>query len=202
MKIKPSDSREWYNQNGDGTYRINYNLNENSIVVDLGARHGDWASLIREKYNSKIFCFEIVEEFYLDLKNKGYNTFRYAVIDKDGEVSIGIEESEASIYNNNKIFTVQSIAASNIFKLINEVKIDLLKINVEGAEYPILENLIETGEINKIENIQVQFHLFDGKENKQYDIISDNLNKTHYLTWRFPFVWENWKLKNQTQDFN
>jgi hypothetical protein len=70
----------------------------------------------------------------------------------------------------------------------------LIKINVEGAEYPILKNLIDNGDITKIKNLQIQFHLFDGVENSEYDTIVNELSKTHKLSWRFPFVWENWEI--------
>ena len=33
MKIRPSNDTEWRQQNGDYTYRINYPLTNNSIVV-------------------------------------------------------------------------------------------------------------------------------------------------------------------------
>jgi hypothetical protein len=39
-------------------------------------------------------------------------------------------------------------------------RVNLLKINVEGAEYDILDKLIETGYIKNVDNIQVQFHNF------------------------------------------
>ena len=196
MKIKPADSSEWMSVRGDSTYRVNYDdLNQNSVVVDLGARHGNWVDLIKDKYNPKIYCFEIVNEFCNQLIDKGYNTFCIAVSDKEEKISIGIVDSEASIFNDNNDFEVDSIPASDIFKVINEDKIDLIKINVEGAEYPILKNLIESEGIKKIKNIQVQFHLFDEDINNDYETISNKLSETHNLTWRFPFVWENWQLK-------
>ena len=37
-------------------------------------------------------------------------------------------------------------------------KIALIKINIEGGEYELLDRLIETNLIEKIEDIQVQFH--------------------------------------------
>jgi hypothetical protein len=42
MKIKPADSRQWYADSGDSTLRQQYDLNENSIVFDIGASVGDW----------------------------------------------------------------------------------------------------------------------------------------------------------------
>ena len=34
----------WLADNGDKTYRLDYNLNENSVVFDLGGYEGQWAS--------------------------------------------------------------------------------------------------------------------------------------------------------------
>ena len=194
MKIKPSDSSEWYRVDGDNTYRVNYKLNENSIVVDLGARHGHWSDIIRYKYNPKIYCFEVVKEFCEELLLKNYNTFCLAVSDKYGKISLGVLDSEASIFYKNSSFEVDCIPATNIFKLIKQENIDLIKINVEGAEYPILKNLIDSCYITKIKNLQIQFHLFDGIDNGEYNSLIKELSKTHKLSWRFPFVWENWEL--------
>jgi FkbM family methyltransferase len=195
MKIKPSDDTQWRLKNGDNTYRINYDLNNESIVVDLGARHGNWSDLIKRKYSSKIYCFEVVSEFCNQLRNKGYDTFCVAVSDKNQKIKLGVFESEASIFYNESNFEVDAISASEIFNLINQQNIDLIKINVEGAEYKILNELIDSGNINKIKNLQVQFHLFDETENNEYENLSKKLSETHELSWRFPFVWENWVLK-------
>jgi FkbM family methyltransferase len=195
MKISPSNDSQWRKENGDYTYRIEYSLNENSIVVDLGARHGNWARLIKNRYNSKIYCFEVVDQFCNELKNSGYNTFCVAVSDKKEKVTLGVLSDEASLFFNESTFECDSIPADEIFELIGEETIDLMKINVEGAEYPILKNLIKSNKILQIKNIQVQFHLFDGEENSDYAHISKELSKTHELSWRFPFVWENWKIK-------
>jgi FkbM family methyltransferase len=195
MKIKPSDDTQWRLENGDNTYRINYDLNNESIVVDLGARHGNWSDLIKRKYSSKIYCFEVVSEFCNQLRNKGYDTFCVAVSDKNQKIKLGVFESEASIFYNESNFEVDAISASEIFNLINQQNIDLIKINVEGAEYKILNELIDSGNINKIKNLQVQFHLFDETENNEYENLSKKLSETHELSWRFPFVWENWVLK-------
>lgn len=195
MKIEPADDTQWRHENGDNTYRVNYNLNTDSVVVDLGARHGNWSDLIKQKYGSKIYCFEVVTEFCNQLINKGYNTFCFAVSDEKNKIKLGVFESEASIFYSDSDFEVESIPANDIFNLINHNHIDLIKINVEGAEYKIIENLISTKNINKIKNLQVQFHLFSGIKNNDYEIISKKLSETHTLTWRFPFVWENWELK-------
>ena len=194
MKILPSDSSQWYIDKGDSTLRIDYpELNSKSIVVDIGARHGDWSDQIKSRYNPNIHCFDVVSEFCKELQNKGYRVYEKAVYNKRGKISIGIEDNEGSVYHNKNTFQVDSIEATDIFGIIGENSIDLMKINVEGAEYSILENLIQTGGISNIKNIQVQFHLIEKHENV-YSELEKKLEKTHKLTWKYPFVWENWKL--------
>lgn len=193
MKIKPSDSTEWYKINGDNTYRINYPfLTSNSIVVDIGARHGDWSDIIKKRYNPRIYCFEVVSEFCEQLIKKGYTTYQKAVIDYNGKIDIGIDGDEGSIFHEYDKFTVDCIDGDKLFSLIGN-DIDLMKINVEGAEYRIINNLIENGNIKKIKSLQVQFHVVENKDN-EYNEIYKLLSKTHKLTWRFPFVWENWEI--------
>jgi len=198
MKIQPSDSKLWYQLNGDNTYRINYELNSNSIVIDIGARLGEWSDLIKQKYGCNIYCFEVIKEFCEQLKLKNYIVFNYAVVDKFGIINLGIFESEASILydknDTNRIITIESIPASEIFKLINKNEIDLMKINVEGAEYSILNNLIDNNLISKIKLLQIQFHLIENYVNL-YNDVAKKLENTHKITWRFPFIWENWTIK-------
>ena len=142
MKIEPADSKLWYQMNGDNTYRINYNLNPNSIVVDIGARHGNWSDLIKQRYGCNVYCFEAVKEFCEQLKLKNYIVFNYAVVDDFGTIDLGIFEGEASILYDNKdtnnIINVESIPAFKMFELIDKDYIDLMKINVEGAENNIM----------------------------------------------------------------
>ena len=78
----------------------------------------------------------------------------------------------------------------------NIERIDLMKINIEGGEYDLLEHLIKTGWIDKIINIQVQFHDFVENAEARMLAIQNDLAKTHELTYQYKFVWENWRLKD------
>ena len=70
-----------------------------------------------------------------------------------------------------------------------------MKINIEGAEYDLLEHLIDTGLISNIHNIQVQFHDFVSNAEQRMIMLQKELEKTHGLTYQYPFVWENWRVK-------
>ena len=74
-------------------------------------------------------------------------------------------------------------------------KIDLMKINIEGSEYELLEHLIESGCIKKITDIQVQFHNFVPNAPEKRSELHKKLSRTHYMTYNYPWIWENWRLK-------
>ena len=72
-------------------------------------------------------------------------------------------------------------------------KADLMKINIEGGEFPLLQHIASRGKLNMINQYQIQFHKFIiNAVSKRKKIIAE-LNKTHKRTWCYKFVWENWK---------
>ena len=61
----PQEKRviQWVRDDGDKTLRLNYDLNENSLVFDVGGYEGQWASDIFSRYCCTIHVFEPVIEF-------------------------------------------------------------------------------------------------------------------------------------------
>ena len=55
--------RQWYIDGGDYELRFNYNLVEESIVLDLGGYQGQFASDLFSRYRCRIFVFEPVRKF-------------------------------------------------------------------------------------------------------------------------------------------
>jgi len=72
-----------------------------------------------------------------------------------------------------------------------------MKINIEGGEYELLDHLISSGVVKTIHNLQIQFHDFIPDAFAAMNNIRDRLNLTHYPTYKFDFIWDNWKLKEQ-----
>jgi len=66
--------------------------------------------------------------------------------------------------NNTSGEKIQIITLEKLMKDNNIEYIDLMQINIEGWEYPILEDWIKTGLIHKIKTLQIQFHPFEGVE--------------------------------------
>lgn len=197
QRVKP-----WFKIKGDKTLRLNYNLNENAIVFDLGGYKGEFAEEIYNKYHSKIYVFEPILEFYTVIKNKFSNNskivpFQYGLAGKDGEMQISLTENASSIFiESENTETIQLKSITDFIKSNNITKVDLIKINIEGGEYEVLESLLENDLIGIFDNIQVQFHdfLFENAKERMY-AIQEKLKRTHQITYQYEFVWENWKLK-------
>lgn len=198
---------KWCLDNGDNTLRINYDLNENSIVIDAGGYKGDWSEVISKKYDPTIFIFEPIETYYLYLLEKFSNNRKIHII----HGGLAEEDRESIIYHSNDASSIfdeegttsnkssERIKLFSLFKFMKEENIghiDLLKINIEGGEYDLLEDIINKGISNKISDIQVQFHTFIPLCKERKDSIRKDLQKTHLLTYDYEFIWENWELKS------
>lgn len=179
-------------------------LNENSIVVDLGAFHCDWSIEISRKYNPQIFAFEASKKFFEISKEKikdykNINLINNGVGNKFEKLNLKIGcadgVSTSFFIESENYEEVNLIPASEIFNLCNSNNIDLIKINIEGSEYDVLECLIENNLISKIKNIQVQFHRLGNNYMERFLNIKNELSKTHKLTYECLFIWENWEIK-------
>jgi FkbM family methyltransferase len=194
---------QWVKDDGDSTLRLDYDLNECSVVFDVGGYKGQWASDIFSKYQSKIFIFEPVPEYAEKIKKRFSKNKKIEVLDfglggTERKTIISVQKDGSSIYKNSigcESEQVNIMSGSEFIFSRSFEKIDLMKINIEGGEYELLNDLIKTGVIKKIENLQVQFHnIFPDAECKMLSI-QEALSRTHRLTYQYPFVWENWKLK-------
>ncbi|KKT37078.1 MAG: Methyltransferase FkbM family [Parcubacteria group bacterium GW2011_GWA1_44_13] len=195
----------WYVVDGDNTLRLNYDLSEDSVVFDVGGYEGGWSEKVFCKYGSNIHIFEPVNKFYKEIKekfakNSKVHVYNFGLGSKNEEAVFNIDGNSSSGFAGVKGST-EKVLINSIIDFIenNNIKsVDLMKINIEGAEYDLLEKLIETGWISKIGNIQVQFHDFIPNAYDRMIKIQDKLKLTHELTYHYEFVWENWKLKSDS----
>lgn len=194
-RVKP-----WFAIKGDQTLRLDYDLNSDSVVLDVGGYKGEFAAEILCKYDANIYVFEPIKDFFeiiknKFLKNKKVKPFNFGLSGENSNLQISLSDNSSSIYlNGEKKETIVLKSIVQFLKDQNIKEVDLIKINIEGGEYELLESLIANDFINVFKNIQVQFHDFlieDAKE--RMTEIQKNLMKTHKITYQYEFVWENWE---------
>jgi len=179
--------------------RYSYSLSKDSVVFDVGGYEGQFSSDVYSRYRSKIFIFEPVASYAKNISDRFSNNPDIAVYD----YGLSGKTEETTIYINNNSSTLFSaglpsekakmMKASDFLKANSIKTIDLMKINTEGGEYSLLEELIENDLIKNINNIQVQFHTFAPNAKERMEAIQRELSKTHHLTYQYVFVWENWE---------
>lgn len=186
---------------GGELLRYDYDLNKNSIIFDLGGYEGQFTSDLFSKYESNFYVFEafkpfanqISERFKLNTKIKVFD-FGLSASDEVVKMSVDSVGSSTFIKSSNMIDIVLKKGVDFIHAL-NLNRIDLMKINIEGGEYDLLTHLIEYQIVEKIDNIQIQFHDFVPNALERMINLRNQLSLTHYPTYQFDFIWENWKLK-------
>lgn len=73
--------------------------------------------------------------------------------------------------------------------------IRILEVNIEGAEYDLLNLVIDSGSIRRLDSLYIQFHNVGLQSALEAAEIRLKLEKTHRQVWTFEWVWENWERK-------
>ncbi|MCX6782227.1 MAG: FkbM family methyltransferase [Candidatus Magasanikbacteria bacterium] len=192
----------WRRDNCEKTLRLDYDLNNNSVVFDLGGYEGEWSSDIFSRYACNIHIFEPVREFSDVIRDRfkeigNIIVYNFGLSSEDRTEQISVDNNSSSIFKTTGD-KVENIALKNAVNFLKDnyiVKIDLMKINIEGGEYDLLDALVSDPAIGNIHNIQVQFHDFVPNAHDRMKKIQKKLAVTHELTYQYKFVWENWKRK-------
>jgi FkbM family methyltransferase len=193
--------KRWKRVRGDDRLLTDFELGPDALVVDAGFYKGDFSAKVSQKGAPKVLAFEPAPEFCdraapliaslpnVTLECAGLSDFNGTarlVYDNDGS-STQRKQTGTSI-------EVALRRASDVVRAAGR-PVDLMKLNIEGDEYPVLEDLIAEGQIGSVRHLVVQFHLIDADSRDRYDRIARNLSVTHDLVWRYPFIWERWDLR-------
>ena len=193
----------WFADNGDKTLRLYYDLRKDSLVFDVGGYEGQWTSDIYSMYRCQVHVFEPVEEYAKNIERRFFNNpdivvHPFGLSDRNWTTKLALDKDSTSAFKPiNTSVDASFVEAAAFFADNNITFIDLLKVNIEGGEYDLLDYLLDIcSESNiRIGNIQVQFHDFIPNATIRMDDIHKRLSITHELTYQYMFVWENWTLK-------
>lgn len=199
LSVKEKAYIDWMACDGDNSYRLDYPmLTQDSIVFDLGGYKGDWAKNIYAKYSPHVFIFEPIPGYFENItmffeKNLKIRSFNIGFGKEKSITNIYIDNDGSSILRNSeKNIPVQIVKLSE-FILENKIeRIDLMKINVEGAEFDIIDDLYESDMLWMIKQFQIQFHNFVDNPFVRLTEARKKLSVTHKQNWNFEFIWEGW----------
>lgn len=173
-------------------------------LVDLGGYQGDWtAEMLAQNPQTRVFVFEPVPAYAHELRKRFAADERVIIHD----VGLGAATRPETIRvagDSSSIYRVEPDEPGVPVRIVDVVEwweasavdaVALLKVNIEGGEFEVLPRLIETGLIERVEHIQVQFHRLVPSASRRMRAILRDLRRTHKPVWRYPFVWESWRRK-------
>ena len=198
--------RDWFADRGDQTLRLEFNhLDGDSTVFDLGGYKGDWTAEIDQRYQSKTYIFEPIAEFHALIcarfaSNQRVRPYQFGLGARDEQLALGLSADGTGAFAAGAGHETVRIAGIRDFMSAEGIeKIDLMKVNIEGGEFELLEHLTATGDIARVRRLQVQFHDFVPDAIQRRAHITRALARTHRQVWCYHFVWEEWQRIDDVQ---
>ena len=104
------------------------------------------------------------------MKNKNTNIkiLPYGLASEDKQLTFSILDQSSSAFKEKEKYSTRDEGKQKVLlksfsdtcKELNISHIDLLKTNIEGGEFELLDNIIKSGWTSKITHLQIQFHDF------------------------------------------
>lgn len=177
-------------------------IKQGAVVMDVGGYIGEWAEKIQTRYNARIFSFELDPSTLPRLQkrfasNPNVQCLDYGLGGQDCTLSLKQKDMGSTLYDKAGDDHAASVTVQvrDIVKVMDELQlsnVDLLKLNIEGGEYDVLERLLESGKIRDVDCLMVQFHEWLDNANWRRFKIRRQLRKTHRQIWNHTFIWEQW----------
>jgi len=160
----------------ESIYCKNYMPGEGDVIIDVGAGIGTETLFFHEKLGEKgkIFSIEASTDSYhklqaLCLKNGIGNSFNFNMAVSGFNGKIWMEENEKFEVNRTNMakrgIEIDCLTLDEFVKRNNISRVDLLKVNIEGAELEMIRGMKDS--VGIIRNIAVSCHDFLFKDNKR-----------------------------------
>jgi len=184
---------------------LNKIVNPNDVVIDVGASCGTFANACLMRGAGKVICLEPSPSFQILSKTFGPEVVcinaALSTKDEDREffftnyttlntfhIDSQLKTDSEDRIRNPKKSIVKCITLETLFKQVDASTINILKLDIEGHEYEIFEN-INSDLLNSVENVLIEFHHND---NKQIEKITRKLEVAG-----FSFDYLNIKMENE-----
>jgi len=153
-------------------------LGKGSVIIDLGANRGHFSTEVSRDCGATCYAIEAVPRLFESIpENPRIRKFNLAICDSDGPVRFNISSQEESGSMSalpdtmiEESIEVRGMTLKSFIEANDLDQIDLLKMDVEGAEIGLLKS-IDDGTLRRIRQITVEFHDFLPYFDQAADII-------------------------------
>ncbi|MEI6322774.1 MAG: FkbM family methyltransferase [bacterium] len=140
-------------------------LGPTSVVVDLGANIGQFAQAIHDKFGCTVIAVEPNPHLFKHLsKRSGIKAIHAAIVENNGPVNLMLDENHLAsriVETEPNTVVVEGLSLDTLFEKLGVSHIDLLKVDIEGAEFPMILKTSD-GVLKRIHQITIELHDFCG----------------------------------------
>ena len=192
--------------------RLDYPLGEQSMVLDLGAYVGNFSTHVVQKFGCTSIAFEPMPQAFAQIpeawkyETSRITAFPYGVGAKTERVRMAFTNDSSSQFTPHSAADPEVLIRDvvEVFDELDIGNVDLMKINIEGGEYALLERMDEAGMLARVRFLQIQFHSCGAGPQgcvKHRLAIRETLDKTHREQWCWDhcwpgvWTWESWERR-------
>jgi FkbM family methyltransferase len=163
---------EWYGSSYGGFYVYTPLLNEQSIVYSFGIGEDvSFDKTINEKHGCHIYAFDPTPKSINWIKNQAlfnnskFHFYEFGINKESGFVDFYLPKNpeyvSGSIINSNHLdsktkISVEMKSIKDILLILRHTHIDILKMDIEGSEYDVIEDILNADVV--INQILIEFH--------------------------------------------
>lgn len=190
LKIGLKCKSKWYG-NQYGGFNLNPDLiNENSIVYSFGIGEDiSFDRVLIDSHKCHIYGFDPTPKS-IDWCSKqalpeNFHFYDFGISNKTGKANFHLPKnnkhvSGSLILQNNvskkDIAEVKMKSFNDILKILKHKKIDVLKMDIEGSEYNVIDSILKSG--TQIDQMAIELHerLFENGKEKSLQLINSLKN--------------------------
>ena len=180
----------------------NLKLDRESRILVIGGYKGASTHEYRKRYDCKVLALEPINS-YFEILNKRFLNDEKVIIQNlalaadSGQIKISINADSTGFYEGDNGGDFETITCMGVREFFTPKigDFDLVEMNIEGAEYEVLESILGLNLQLRVKTFLIQFH----KNVPDYDLkrkkILETLGKSHERVFCYDYVWEKWDLK-------
>lgn len=181
----------WREKDGDNTYALDWPIDEDSKVWEIGGYEGRWAAQIAEKFDPTIHIFEPQDWAYKKLSNRFWDNekvfiYPWGLWIDDAHLPLHHYETDGASLMNEGGLSQDCVFRDLYDTLKAEPKdIDVALMNIEGAEFILIPYMVGLGLMKRFRYFWCQFHTFADPSGRRKGEIYNGLQLTHKVIWDF-----------------
>ena len=178
----------------------NLPVTSEDLVVDGGGYVGEWTDAMLCRYGCRMIVFEALPR-YADALSDRYRSNsrveirRVALAGRAGQAAIAIDGESSSLFGAaraREAEIVELLDCADFVLAQDWMDLGCMMLNIEGAEYEVLERLLSADLMKRFRCLLIQFHRNAPNAETRRRAIQRELDQTHVKVFDFPFIWERW----------